>query len=342
MNEKMQFDVSVWMFIKLILVLITFYLLFLVRDILALIFIVLILVATFSPVIKKWAKKIGRIPSVIALFLIIIVVLALVVYMLIPPITDQITQLINNAPSYLEKINLLRSYAPTLQESLPTISSSTGSITQGFVTVTAGVFGGIITFLTAIVLFIYMLVDEQVLKNFVYSLTPTDRKEQIAEILRKIADKVGDWFRGQMILGLIIGVLDLVGLLIIGVPYALTLAVIAGILEIIPTIGPIIAGVLAALVAFTDSPIKALIVVIFFIAIQQLENSIIVPKVMQKAVGLSPVIIIIAILVGAKLLGVAGAILAIPIAASISVIIHEMPILRKVIEKKSGKYEENI
>jgi len=105
-------------------------------------------------------------------------------------------------------------------------------------------------------------------------------------------------------------------------------------LEIVPTIGPIIAGVLATIVAFTDSPIKALIVIVFFIAVQQLENSFIVPKVMQKAVGLSPVIIIIAILVGAKLLGVAGAILAIPIAASISVVLNELPSLRKVIETK--------
>ena len=335
MSEKMQFDVSVWMFIKLMLVLITFYLLFVIRDIVALIFIVLVLVATFSPVVKKWAKKIGRIPSVIALLLIIIAVIALVVYMLIPPISDQITQLINNAPAYLEQIKFLKAYAPTLQDSLTTLTSSTGTITQGFISITAGVFGGIITFLTAIVLFIYMLVDEHILKNFVYSLMPPDKKEQVVEVLRKIASKVGDWFRGQVVLGVIVGFVDLIGLLIIDVPYALTLAVVAGILEIVPTIGPIIAGVLAAIVAFTDSPIKALIVIVFFIAVQQLENSFLVPKVMQKAVGLSPVIIIIAILVGAKLLGVAGAILAIPIAASISVILNELPYLRKVIEKTS-------
>jgi len=334
MSEKMQFDVSVWMFIKLMLVLVTFYLLFVIRDIVALIFIVLILVATFSPIVKRWAKKIGRIPSVIALLLIIIAVIALVVYMLIPPISDQITQLVNNAPSYLERIQFLKVYAPTLQDSLTTITSSTGTITQGFVSITAGVFGGIITFLTAIVLFVYMLIDEQVLKNFIYSLTPPEKKEQVVEVLRKVASKVGDWFRGQVILGVIIAFIDLIGLLIINVPYALTLAVIAGILKIVPTIGPIIAGVLATIVAFTDSPIKALIVIVFFIAVQQLENSFIVPKVMQKAVGLSPVIIIIAILVGAKLLGVAGAILAIPIAASISVVLNELPSLRKVIETK--------
>ncbi len=335
MNEKMQFDLSVWMFVKLILVLITFYLLFLIRDILALIFIVLILVATFSPVIKKWAKKIGRIPSVIALLIIIIGIIALVVYMLVPPITDQINQLTNNAPRYIEKISLISSYAPSIQESLSTLTSNAGSITSGFVSITAGVFGGIITFLTALVLFVYMLTDEHVLKNFVYSLTPADKKEQVAEVLRKVANKVGNWFRGQIALGIIIGIIDLIGLLIIGVPYALTLAVIAGILEIVPTIGPIIAGILVAIVAFTDSPIKALIVIIFFIAVQQLENSFIVPKVMQKAVGLSPVIIIIAILIGAKLMGVAGAILAIPIAASISVIINEWPTISKIIERKS-------
>lgn len=335
MNEKMQFDVSVWMFIKLMLVLITFYLLFLIRDILALIFIVLILVATFSPVVKRWARKIGRIPSVIALILIIVGFLALVIYMLVPPITDQVNQLVNNAPYYIEQISWLSSYSPDVKENISAITTGTGSLTSGFVSVTAGVFGGIITFLTALVLFIYMLVDEKVLKNFVYTLTPDENRDKVVEVLRKIVIKVGDWFRGQMILAIIIGVIDLIGLLLINVPYALTLAVIAGILEIVPTIGPIIAGVLAALVAFTDSPIKALIVIIFFIAVQQLENTFIVPKVMQKAVGLSPIIIIIAILIGAKLMGVAGAVLAIPIAASISVIINEMPALRKTFQEKS-------
>lgn len=330
MNEKMQFDVSVWMFIKLVLVLITFYLLFLIRDILALIFIVLILVATFSPVVKNWAKKIGRIPSVVALMMIIIGFIVLVIYMLVPPISVQINQLIKNVPLYIEQVSWLKDYAPSLKDNISTITNTTGSLTSGFVSITAGVFGGIVTFLTAIVLFVYMLVDEKVLKNFVYTLTPNENREKIAEILRKIASKVGDWFRGQMILALIIGIIDLIGLLIINVPYALTLAVISGVLEIVPTIGPIIAGVIAALVAFADSPIKALIVIIFFIAVQQLENAFIVPKVMQKAVGLSPIIIIIAILIGAKLMGVAGAILAIPIAASISVILNEWQSIKKV------------
>jgi len=323
MGEKMQFDVSVWMFVKLILVLFGFYLLFVIRDIVALIFIVLILVATFSPVVKNWSKKIGRAFSVVGLLLIIVASVALVVYMLIPPITDQISQLINNAPAYIAKIEFLKDYAPNLKESLKTVASNTESITQGFVSITTGFFGGIVTFLTAIVLFAYMLIDEDSLKSFIRSITPEKKKEQVLDLLRKIAEKIGSWFRGQVVLGIIIAFVDLIGLLIINVPYALTLAVVAGILEIVPTIGPIIAGVLAASVAFTDSPIKALIVIVFFLAVQQLENSFIVPKVMQKAVGLSPIMVIIAILIGSKLLGVGGALLAVPVAAGLQVLIEE-------------------
>jgi len=132
---------------------------------------------------------------------------------------------------------------------------------------------------------------------------------------------------------LIIFLIVYIGLTIIGIPYALVLAIIAGILEIVPTVGPIIAGAIAALVALTISPLAALLVIILFLAVQMLENTFIVPKVMQKAIGVSPVVIILAIIAGAKLLGVVGAIISIPIAASISVLIMEWPTISKIFAK---------
>jgi predicted PurR-regulated permease PerM len=107
-------------------------------------------------------------------------------------------------------------------------------------------------------------------------------------------------------------------LLIIGVPYALTIAVISGILELVPIVGPVASGAIAAILALTVSPVKAIIIIAFYILVQQLENSILVPKIMQRAVGLSPVIIITAVLIGGKLLGIAGALLAVPIAATMA------------------------
>jgi predicted PurR-regulated permease PerM len=115
------------------------------------------------------------------------------------------------------------------------------------------------------------------------------------------------------------------------VPYALALAVISGILEIVPTLGPILAGAIATIFALTIDPIKAIFVIILYVIVQQLENNFVVPKVMQKAVGLSPVIIIFAVLIGARLLGLVGAILAVPIAASISVIVQDWSTVKKTI-----------
>jgi predicted PurR-regulated permease PerM len=126
---------------------------------------------------------------------------------------------------------------------------------------------------------------------------------------------------------------DLIGLIIIGVPYALTLALISGLLDLIPTIGPIIAGVIAALVALSVSPIQAVFVIVMYIIVQQIENTLLVPNIMKKAVGLSPVVILMAVLVGAKLLGLIGALLAVPLAAVLSVLVMEWPLIKQAFRK---------
>ena len=146
---------------------------------------------------------------------------------------------------------------------------------------------------------------------------------------------MGMWLRGQLFLSFIVGLLVYIGLLILGVKYALVLALIAAILEIIPFIGPTIAAIPAILVGLTDSWIKALVVVILYFVVQQLENHIIVPKVMQKAVGLNPIVVIIVIMVGAKLGGIVGALIAVPVAAAIGVFVGD--IMRDKSETISNK-----
>ena len=270
-------------------------------------------------------KKIGRIGAVALLVVILMAIVALGVYIVIPPVIDQLQALTHRIPEIANQYSYLKEYAPNLEDSLSEFLNRFGDISQSVVALTANVFGGLIAFITAIVLFVYLLIDEKMIKEFIVSLFPNEHRGGITNVLRKVARKLGDWFRGQIILGVIVGILDLIGLLIIGVPYALTLAIISGLLEIVPGIGPIIAGIIAAMIALTDSPLKALLVIILYIVIQQLENNIIVPKVMQKAVGLSPIIIIVTILIGAKLMGIIGAIIAVPIAATIAVLVQEWP-----------------
>lgn len=331
--EKIKLEISAWSVIKLILILAAFYFVFLIRDIIALFAVVLILVTAFNPVVSRWEKKVGRVPAVLILVLILIILVTAFVYIVIPPLVSQTRQLVSTLPSLVDSLAIIRNYVPSINEGLSSIARSLGNITTNIYAITAGVFGGVLSFFMAIILTIYLLLDKAALSKAVYSFIPEDKRVQVAQIVKKITAKIGDWFRGELILMGTIGVLSYIGLLILGLPFALTLGLIAGLLEIIPTIGPVIAAILAITVAFLDQPYKALLVLIFYIVLQQLENNILVPKIMQKAIGISPVIIILAILVGAKLFGVIGAILAVPLVGTFVVLFQEWPKIKEILAK---------
>ena len=146
----------------------------------------------------------------------------------------------------------------------------------------------------------------------------------LSELINKIQKKISSWLKGQIVLSLLIGFFVFISMMTLGVKYALVLALLAFLGEFIPYLGPVLAALPAILVAFIDSPLKALFVFIIFVIIQQVENHILVPKIMQKAVGLNPLISILALLIGARLGGVMGVILAIPITTAIIVIISEI------------------
>lgn len=331
MKDKVKVEISSWSIITSVLILALLYALFLIREVIALFFIVLILTATFRPIINRWEKRIKRIPAVLSLIILILLLIAFVFYVVFPPLINQLTDFILAIPQMLSNFDYIVPLKKSIVDNFQNISNSIGNLTGSFVNVTVGIFGGIFASIIAIVMTIYLLLDKNGLQSFIANVVPVDMREPISQILKKIATKVGNWFRGQMLLGLIIAVLYYIGLLIIGVPYALALAVISGILEFIPTIGPIISGVIALLVAFSVSPTTALFTAILFIVIQQLENTLIVPKIMQKAVGLSPVAIILAILIGAKLMGIIGVLLAVPIAASLFVLVQEWPSIKAML-----------
>lgn len=332
MSEKVRIEISTWSIVKIILVAALFYLLYLVKDIIALVFIVLILVATFRPVVNKWERHIGRVLSVIVLSAIAFAILALAIYLIIPPLISQTVELISSIPAVFEKYDLLTNYRPVIESNLKNISA--GNVTSSFISITTGVFGGIVTFFLALILTVYLLLDKKSFSKSTVAFFPSAQREVAVDLIKKISLKVGNWFRGQMFLGLTIAIIDLIALSVIGVPYALALAIISGLLEIVPTIGPLISGAVAAVVALSISPVKALIVVALYLIVQQLEGTILVPKIMQKAVGLSPAIIIITILIGAKLFGVVGVLLAVPVAASISVVLQEWPSISSSFKQK--------
>jgi predicted PurR-regulated permease PerM len=178
--------------------------------------------------------------------------------------------------------------------------------------------------MTILILAFYLMVDaENFVRTFV-RLFPRAERTRVEDACRRISTKVSAWLGGQLLLAGIIGGTAALGLFLMGVPYFYVLALIAGVGEMIPIVGPLLAAVPAILVAFTVSPALALGVAVFFFVQQQFENHVLVPKVMERQLGVSAAAVIVALLVGGTLLGVVGAILAIPTVAILQVIVEEL------------------
>lgn len=334
MDQKVRIDISMRAVFKVLLALLIAWLAYMLRDVILIIFLALILAAALHPAVESWGKKIGKGFAILAILIIILLILAGFVWLIVPPFIVEIKLLANNLPEYADRFAILKSNMPIVEKAINTLTNSIGSITGGLVAATTSVLGGIVTFFTVIILAIYVLADQKVLTDLLHVFVPVEKRDDTKVIIEKLSEKIGAWFRGQLTLMFIIGVLSYVGLKIIGLKYALVLAVISGFFEIVPVVGPIAAGVLSALIALAISPIAAIIVAVFYILLQQTENAVIVPKIMQKAVGLPAPVILIAILVGGKLLGILGALLAVPIAASFYVIFHEWETIKRILSQK--------
>jgi len=334
-NGSVNINVTTGAILKIVFVFLLLYFIFLIQDVIALLFVALILSSAIDPWVD-WmqSKKIPRALGILLIYLLVFGIVGGVVYLIIPPIANEFKDLAQNFPRYMDRIlsgfEILRSYSEQ-HGLLDNIKNSLGSVgdqlqrTAGniFSTV-SGIFGGIFSFFLVLVLTFYMVVEENAIKKLVWSVAPEKHQVYIMHLVNRMQQKIGLWLRGQLILSLSIFVLTYVGLLILGVKYALVLALIAGLLEFIPYLGPTLSAIPAVFLAFTQAPALALFTLGLYYIIQMVENNILVPKIMQKTVGLNPIISISALLVGYKLAGVVGAILSIPVATAVSVFIKDV------------------
>ncbi len=342
--KKVNIEISTNSIIKVLIVLFLLWLLYLIKDVLAILFFAIILVSILEPVVA-WLnfKKIPKGLAVFLIYLVLLSIFALVVVLIIPPITDQVNQLSVSFPEYWHKMKteyynlnqFLSHYGidQSIESSLESLKANLPE-PSGIFTKVGGFFAGIFSLFIILVITFYILVEEKAIKWILRSVTPSQYLPYAYQLINKIQKKLGLWLRGQLILGLIIFFLVYIGLLILGVKYALILAIIAGLLEFIPYLGPIIAGFIAVVLTLFQSPIKALLVLILYIVIQILENNILVPKVMQKTIGLNPVVSIVALLVGGKIGGLVGVILAIPVVTALSVFVQDFLDKKKAAETK--------
>lgn len=248
------------------------------------------------------------------LFLLVVVFIVTVGF---PPIWAQAQKLLMNLDSLILGISLPEGY----ELSLESITSSIPNFSDKAINKTFSIFSNIGAILSTIVISLYISMDWENIKSRFINLFSGKLKDAVSTTLHEIEDSIGSWVKGQLILMLVVGLLSFLGLVVLGIDYPLALGLMAGLLEIVPIIGPLISWVLAALVGFSVSYVKGIMATGVFILVQQLENNFLVPKVMQRVSGLSPLIILIALLIAGKFFGIIGVILAVPLTMSTIVIV---------------------
>ena len=318
-----------------------------VREVLLLLYVSGLLAIGFSPIVRLierqhllpvGTRRFPRWLAILVLYVFIIGTFVGIGMLIFPPLIDQAQefwaqkeQMFDQAQRFLRDRGLLRGEQMTLEEAVeraPKAAGSQGAVSTVFGAV-RGVLGGIVGFLTILIVTFYLLVDSWSLHQTLLRLFPPVDRARVDAVTRAITVKVSAWLGGQLFLAGVIGITSAIGLYLLGIPYFYVLALISAIGELIPVVGPLLAAVPAIAVAGTVSYQKVVMVIIFFLVQQQFENHILVPKVMSRQVGVSAVTVIVALLIGAKLLGILGALLAVPTAAILQVLFTEVMNLKE-------------
>jgi predicted PurR-regulated permease PerM len=303
------------------------------RQALTLIYISALIAMGFSPVvgILERPRRIPRWLAILAIYLVIVGAAVLLGLLVIPPLVAQASSLwaklpnaFNSFQSFLIQHKLMV-HRVTLEEAVQNAPSGTGGNAVGTVLVAiSSVIGGVFGLITILILSFYFLIEAQTMFEYVIRFVPAGRRADVATAARQAVTKVSAWLRAQFLLAGVMGVTAGIGLWLMDVPYAYVIALIAAIGETIPIVGPVIGGITAVAVAVSVSTQLAVMVGAYFLVLHQLEANVLVPKIMERRVGVSPVVVIIALLIGGELWGLLGAILAIPTAAILSVIVEEV------------------
>lgn len=330
-GQKVSINITTSSLIKIVLVGLVIFALYAVRELLLILLVSVVLASAMDPLVD-WLYRKARFPrglSVILVYLVFISFVGAVIYFLIPPMVAQFNQLAGRLEGFRLELSSRASAIPKfldelgLGRGLASLGENFARFTSNLFQTTLGVFSGIIEVVSVLAITFYLISSENGLKNFVRSLTPFKHQFYVLAVTDKIQRKIGRWLLGQLILSGFIFLLSFLGLSILGVKFALALALLAGLLEIIPYLGPILSAIPAVFVAFVQSSPLAVFVILLYVVVQQVENYILVPKVMGRTVGANPVIILLAVLVGFKIAGILGMLLAVPVVAAIGVFLTD-------------------
>lgn len=332
MDKEIRVSITPGTISSAVLVIAGAYVLWLLRDLALLVLTAIIIASAIEPQIAFFIRY--HIPRFFAAILVYVLVFGgvfAVLFFLFPPIIADAAGFLSAMPQYLETLNASGSFSNITNATSLVASSSdlqtfiqmlfslqslftagSGSIIQLFVTF----FGGIFSLALVIVLSFYFALQDTGVDDFLRLVLPRAHEDYAVDLWKRAQKKIGLWMQGQILLSVIVGILVYLGLLIIGIPYALLLAVFTALAEIIPVFGSLIAGALAVMIAFSDGGVALAAVVLgLYVVVNQFESNLIYPLIVKKIVGIPPLLVIVALIAGYTLAGFLGVLLSVPLAA---------------------------
>ena len=312
---------------------------YLVRSILVLVLIAVFLAVGLDPAVRRlegWGMRRGI--AVATIFLATVLFIVGFSLAVVPPLVRQVTSFATDLPDYVQDLAennpRIREWVETndiptkLREAVNNVPTIIGSSFGSVLGIAGSVLSALFNALTVLVLTIYFLLSLSRIRAGSMRLVPASRRERVGSLMDPILQKIGGYIAGQVTVALIAGSLSFIFLLITGVPFPVALALWVTIAALIPLVGATLGAIPAVIVAFFTSLTLGIVTLIFFLIYQQVENYIIAPRVMTKAVDVSPAAVLLAALIGGSLLGFVGALMAIPAAASLKLIVQEVVVPR--------------
>jgi predicted PurR-regulated permease PerM len=292
--------------------------------------------ALLTPLVQWMAKWLPRTLAVVIVYLLLIMFLGGMGWIIIPPIVSQVQKFIDLVPSISDQIQQWIQGLPLTSSTQVSnlLTSQFDNLVGSLTMLPSVIFGTLFDFLLIVFISLYTLILAPTGHTFLMSLFPEDRQKEADDLLKHVIREMGGYLRGAAINGLIIGSLTALGLFLLGVDFPLALGALAGLLELVPFIGPIVAAVPMALVALLKSPTTALLSLAFSIALHQFESEILVPNIMRSQTDISPLIVLIAFSAGYTIGGPFGALVVIPLVAALRAVIID--ILVPIIQRKTG------
>ncbi|OGK37546.1 hypothetical protein A3F03_01265 [Candidatus Roizmanbacteria bacterium RIFCSPHIGHO2_12_FULL_41_11] len=310
LSKKISININPYSILLFTLFPLGIYFLWIIRDLIFSLLIGFILMSALRPAVSFLVgKKIPRNIAVIAVYLGFILIFVYIISLIIPPIIIETANFLKNLPVIIKELN------PNISRFLnfDNVSRYVPNVTNQLFDIISSLFSNTLFVISTLFFGFYFLSQEGIIARYLSKYVSKERAVKISNLISGAEKRMSSWFWGEIVLMTVVGALTYIGLNVIGIKYALPLAVLAGFLEVVPTIGPIISAVPAILIGLTHSYFSAFSAGALFFIVQQLENNLIVPFVMKRAVGINPLVALMVLIIGGRTGGVLGVLLAIPL-----------------------------